>query len=146
MTAADVTLAVFTLFNSLRFLAYLPQIATAIRDTSGARAISSGTWALFLASHTSAMAYAIENLGDWKMASMFLANAVGCAAILLITSWKRFGFAGVAARSAELPAPPEKIDVNRTSVIPAGMPRESVAKSLQSMLRLGSNHRRTAWR
>jgi hypothetical protein len=145
MTAADVTLAVFTLFNSLRFLAYLPQIATAMRDTSGARAISSGTWALFLASHASAMAYAIENLGDWKMASMFLANAVGCAAILLITAWKRFGFAGV-ARSAELPAPPEKIDVNRTSAIPAGMPRESVAKSLQSMLRLGSNHRRTAWR
>ena len=47
MTAADVTLAVFTLFNSLRFLAYLPQIATAIRDTSGARAISSGGRAAF---------------------------------------------------------------------------------------------------
>jgi hypothetical protein len=56
MTIADTTLAVFTLFNSLRFLAYVPQIAKAIKDQSGAEAISFGTWALFLASHASAMA------------------------------------------------------------------------------------------
>src|SRR5262245_34569718 len=63
MTIADVTLAVFTFFNSLRFLAYVPQIAKAIKDQSGAEAISFGTWGLFLASHASAMAYAIENQG-----------------------------------------------------------------------------------
>jgi hypothetical protein len=89
MTIADITLAVFTLFNSLRFLAYLPQIAKAIKDQSGAEAISFGTWALFLASHASAMAYAIENQGDWKMASLFLSNALGCGTILLIAAWKR---------------------------------------------------------
>jgi hypothetical protein len=50
--------------NGLRFLAYFPQIAKAIKDRSGAEAISFGTWALFLASHASAMAYAIENQGD----------------------------------------------------------------------------------
>jgi hypothetical protein len=89
MTVADGTLAVFTFFNSVRVLAYVPQIAKAIKDQSGAEAISFGTWALFLASHASAMAYAIENQGDWKMASLFLSNAVGCGAILLIAAWKR---------------------------------------------------------
>jgi hypothetical protein len=89
MTIADITLAVFTFFNGLRFLAYVPQIAKAIRDQSGAEAISFGTWALFLASHASAMAYAIENLGDWTMASLFLGNAFGCGTVLLIAAWKR---------------------------------------------------------
>lgn len=89
MTIADITLGVFTLFNGLRFLAYLPQIATAVRDESGAEAISFGTWSLFLASHTSALAYAIENRGDWTMASLFLSNAIGCGAILAIAGWKR---------------------------------------------------------
>src|SRR4030081_710646 len=88
MTIADITLAVFTLFNSLRFLAYLPQIAKAIKDQSGAEATSFGTWGLFLASHASAMAYAIENQGDWKMASLCLSNALGCAATLAIAAWK----------------------------------------------------------
>jgi hypothetical protein len=89
MTIADITLAVFTFCNSLRFLAYVPQIAKAIRDRSGAEAISVGTWGLFLASHASATAYAVENQGDWTMASMFLGNALGCGAILLIVAWKR---------------------------------------------------------
>jgi hypothetical protein len=89
MTVADATLAVFTVFNGLRFLAYFPQIAKAIKDQSGAEAISFGTWSLFLASHASALAYAIENQGDWKMASVFLINALGCGMILLIAAWKR---------------------------------------------------------
>jgi len=89
MTFADATLAVFTIFNSIRFLAYVPQITRAINDKSGAEAISFGTWTLFLASHTSAMAYAIVNQGDWKMASLFLSNALGCGVILAIAGWKR---------------------------------------------------------
>jgi hypothetical protein len=89
MTVADITLAVFTLFNSLRFLAYVPQIAKAIKDQSGAEAISFGTWALFLVSHLSAMAYAIVNQGDWAMAILFLSNAVGCGVIIVIAGWKR---------------------------------------------------------
>jgi hypothetical protein len=77
------------LFNDLRFLAYFPQIAKAIKDRSGAEAISFGIWALFLASHAPATAYAIENHGDWTMASLFLSNAIGCGTILLIAAWKR---------------------------------------------------------
>jgi hypothetical protein len=109
MTSAEVTLAVFTFFNSLRFLAYVPQIAKAARDQSGAEAISFGTWGLFLASHASAMAYAIENQGDWKMASLFLSNALGCAAILAIAAWKRSrhrsrGTEGASAYAIEMPS------------------------------------------
>jgi uncharacterized protein with PQ loop repeat len=89
MKVADVTLAVFMFLNSLRFLAYFPQIARAIKDKSGAEAISLGTWTLFLVSHASAMAYSIENQRDWTMASLFLSNALGCGAILLIAAWKR---------------------------------------------------------
>ena len=86
---ADITLAVFTFCNSLRFLAYVPQIAGAVRDQSGAQAISLGTWGLFFISHAWAMAYALVNNEDWIMAFMFLANAIGCGAVLLITAWKR---------------------------------------------------------
>src|SRR5215468_2733808 len=89
MTLAEVTLTAFTLCNSLRVVAYFPQIARAARDQGGAQAISFGTWGLFLVSHTSAMAYAFVNKDDWTMASMFLCNALGCSAILLIAGWKR---------------------------------------------------------
>lgn len=89
MTFADVTLALFSLFNSLRFLAYVPQIIKALKDTSGAEAISFGTWGLFLASHLTAMAYALVNVRNWTMAILFLSNAIGCAAVLGIAGWKR---------------------------------------------------------
>jgi hypothetical protein len=86
---ADITLAAFTLSNSVRALAYIPQITKAATDETGAAAISFGTWSLFLASHASAMAYALVNKEDWTMAVMFLFNAIGCAAILLIAAAKR---------------------------------------------------------
>lgn len=89
MTLAEITLAAFTLCNSLRVVDYLPQIVRAARDRSRAEAISFGTWALFLVSHASATAYALINQHDWTMASVFLANAAGCGAILLIAAWKR---------------------------------------------------------
>jgi hypothetical protein len=89
MTLADITLAVFTLCNSLRVVAYVPQITKAVRDRRGAEAISFGTWGLFLVSHTSATAYALVNKEDWTMATMFLCNATGCCAVLLIAAWKR---------------------------------------------------------
>lgn len=89
MTSADITLAVFTLCNSLRVLAYLPQIAKAATDRNGVEAVSFATWGLFLFSNVSAIAYALVNKGDWVLAAMFLGNAVGCAAILLVGAWKR---------------------------------------------------------
>ena len=89
MTIADITLAAFTVCNSVRVIAYVPQIAKAATDGDGAKAISFTTWVLFLISNASAMAYALVNQADWMMASMFLANAVGCSAIILVGAWKR---------------------------------------------------------
>ena len=89
MMIEDITLAAFTLCRSLRVVAYVPQIARAIRDRSGAEAISFGTWSMFLVSYASATAYALVNKADWTMASVFLNNALGCATILLIAGYKR---------------------------------------------------------
>jgi hypothetical protein len=89
MMIEEITLAAFTLCNSLRVVAYVPQIARAARDRSGAQAISFGTWGMFLVSHASATAYAVVNKADWTMAAVFLGNAVGCGAILLIAAFKR---------------------------------------------------------
>ena len=72
MTIADITLAAFTICNSVRVVAYVPQITKAATDQDGAQAISFTTWGLFLLSNASAVAYALVNKADWMMASMFL--------------------------------------------------------------------------
>jgi hypothetical protein len=89
MTIADVTLAAFTLCNTARIVAYVPQITKAAKDSGGAQAISFTTWGLFLFSNASAVAYALVNKDDWMMAAIFLGNAVGCAAILLVGARQR---------------------------------------------------------
>ena len=89
MTIADITLVAFTVCNSARVVAYVPQITKAATDQGGAKAISFGTWSLFLISNISALAYALVNKDDWTLAAMFLGNAAGCAAILSIAAWKR---------------------------------------------------------
>jgi hypothetical protein len=113
MTVADITLAAFTLCNSVRVVAYVPQIAKAAVDSGGAQAISFTTWSIFLLSNVSAIAYALVNQNDWAMASMFLANAVCCGAILALGAWKRSqhrqqtsgcGLVGRGETSASIPA------------------------------------------
>jgi hypothetical protein len=89
MTLADITLLAFTACNSLRVLAYVPQIWKASTDQDGAKAISFSTWSLFLVSHLTTASYAIVNKGDSNLAYMFLINAVGCAAILAAAALRR---------------------------------------------------------
>ena len=91
MTLADITLLAFTACNSVRVLAYVPQIWKASTDRDGAKAISFSTWSLFLASHLTTAAYAVVNQGDPKLAGMFLVNALGCAAILAAAGLRRRG-------------------------------------------------------
>jgi len=89
VTLADITLTAFTLCNTLRVLAYLPQIAKTATDRNGAESISLATWALFLLSNISAIAYALVNQQDHVMAAMFLGNTVCCVVIISIGAWKR---------------------------------------------------------
>ncbi len=114
MTAADITLIAFTLCNSFRLLAYVPQIAKAARDPAGAQAVSFTTWGLFLFANMSAVAYALVNQEDWTMAAMFLGNAAGCAAILMIGAWKR----------SQCGAQHDGVIAVPTRTVPATAPRE----------------------
>jgi hypothetical protein len=110
MTIADFTLAVFTLCNTVRIVAYVPQITKAATDAGGAQAISFTTWGLFLFSNASAVAYALVNKDDWTMAAVFLGNAIGCAAILLVAVWQRRRHCRGQLREAE--RSPHRLDAN----------------------------------
>lgn len=82
-------LGLFTLVNSIRIFAYVPQMVTAAKDVNGASGVSYITWALFLLSHVTTIAYAIVDQGDLVMAFIFLGNALACLAIIMITLIKR---------------------------------------------------------
>ncbi len=105
MLLEDITLALFTVCNSLRVVAYIPQMRKAATDTNGASAISRTTWNLFLVAHLSTVLYAIVNRGDWTLAACFMLNAACCVAILVLAHRNRRRFLSVArdrnpARSA----------------------------------------------
>jgi hypothetical protein len=89
MTIADITLAAFTLCNTLRFASYIPQIIRAIRDQSGAAAISFAAWNMCLISHASAMAETVADNEQWSAGLMFLGAVIGCSVMLFIAGWKR---------------------------------------------------------
>src|SRR5262245_9047578 len=89
MTAPEVALVLFTAMNTLRVLAYVPQILRVARDRDRAEAISCATWVMFALSHLSTVAYAILAVGDLRMAAIFAANVLACLLILGITAYKR---------------------------------------------------------
>ena len=88
-----VVFGAFTLANSLRVLAYVPQMLKAAQDVNGASAVSYSTWTLFLISHLTTIAYALVCPGDLVMALIFLANAFACLTIIVITFVKRRRYA-----------------------------------------------------
>ncbi len=89
MSLEEITLGAFAACNSLRIVAYIPQIRKAATDENGASAISCTTWVLFLVAHLSTVAYAIVNRSDWGLAACFAANAVCCLAIVAVAYCKR---------------------------------------------------------
>lgn len=88
MQLEEITLAAFAASNTLRVLAYLPQIHKAVVDENGASAISRTTWSLFLVAHLSTIAYALVNRSDPWLAACFTANALCCLTILAIAWWR----------------------------------------------------------
>jgi hypothetical protein len=93
MSLDELTLTLFAACNSLRMLAYLPQIRQAAVDRNGASGISCTTWSLFLVAHLSTVAYAIVNQADWGLAACFAGNAICCIAIIAVVYWKRRAYA-----------------------------------------------------
>jgi len=61
MSVEEVTLALFAACNSIRVVAYVPQILKAAIDRNGASSISCTTWPLFLIAHVSTFACALIN-------------------------------------------------------------------------------------
>jgi hypothetical protein len=90
MPLDQITLTLFAAVNSVRILAYVPQIRKVAIDENGASAISFTTWGLFLLSNLSTVAYAVVNRADFGMAGCFAGNAVCCVVILAIAFWKRY--------------------------------------------------------
>lgn len=84
-----VVISAFSVTNSIRIFAYIPQICKAATDQNGATAISFTTWGLFFLSHLTTIAYAIVQLADLVMALIFLGNAAACLSILVIAALKR---------------------------------------------------------
>ena len=84
-----IVLGLFAFVNSVRILAYIPQILKASRDGNGASAISCLTWGLFLASHLTSILYAVVCLGDLLMALIFMGNAFACMVIVAVTLSKQ---------------------------------------------------------
>jgi hypothetical protein len=93
MDMPEITLALFSLFNVLRLGSYLPQIARLASDTEGAKAISYSTWSVWIGANGSTAAYAVVNITDWTLFAVSAVNALGCAAVVLLTMWKRHQFA-----------------------------------------------------
>jgi hypothetical protein len=89
MSLEEATMTMFAACNSLRVVAYIPQILKAATDQNGASSISFATWSLFLVAHVSTVAYALVNRADWGLAACFAVNALCCVAILAVAYCKR---------------------------------------------------------
>jgi hypothetical protein len=89
LSATDILILAFSITNSFRVIAYMPQIIRLARDRSGAAAVSCSTWVLFFVSNLSTAAYGGLVLGDRWMSLIFTATA-GCnLAIVILTLVRR---------------------------------------------------------
>lgn len=91
MNSVELAAVVFAACNSVRVLAYFPQIVRLVRDHEGGKSVSCLTWGGFAASNLSTVVYALVVGGDWNMAAVFGVNAAFCLAIVFLACWKRVG-------------------------------------------------------
>jgi hypothetical protein len=89
MDLPALTLAVFSAFNLLRLVSYVPQIVCVARDGNGASAISYTTWGIWIGANSSTAAYALVNLGDPWLAAINGVNAICCTTVFGLAVWKR---------------------------------------------------------
>lgn len=89
LTSTEIVVLAFAATNGMRIIAYVPQITRLARDESGASAISSCTWVLFLMSNLSTAAYSSVVVHEPWMTGVFVINAVFCAAIVALIALSR---------------------------------------------------------
>ena len=92
MTFSDIAYYLFTTFNALRVVSYLPQIYRIAQDANGASAISYSTWFLWTAANGSTAVYSFSNLGDITLGLTNGFNAVCCAAVVALAAFKHRRF------------------------------------------------------
>lgn len=89
MTGIDAIIVVFSVCNSLRLFAYLPQLVVILRDNNGASGVSLTTWTLFTIANGSTTAYAFAVVVDMRMTVLFAFNTVFSFGIAFGTLIKR---------------------------------------------------------
>lgn len=89
MDGPGLPLTVFALCNTLRILAYGPQILRLVRDPGGAAGVSSASWTMFAAANASTAVYAADALGDAALAVVHAASTACCLMIVALASWRR---------------------------------------------------------
>jgi hypothetical protein len=89
MQMPEITLVLFYAFNALRIAAYLPQILRVANDSDGAKAISYTTWCVWIGANGSTAAYAFVAGPSLPLFVVSVLNALGCAAVVALTAWKR---------------------------------------------------------
>lgn len=145
MTVADIILAAFAISNSVRVVAYVPQIVKIAKDNEGAAAVSNGTWALFGVSHLSTVAYAFLVIGDLYMALLFTANLLCCLAIIGLTVWKRRKFRAlrlehVLRMESETANPGRSLSVEPVACSVASFPQPRPLQMQSPATRRGVSH------
>ncbi len=89
INGVDVIAIAFGAFNLLRLASYFPQIVAVARDQHGATAISLSCWSIWIGANATTALYGWVNLGDLALTAINAFNAACCAAVLLLTVYKR---------------------------------------------------------
>ena len=135
MTLADLSFYLFTIFNGLRVVSYLPQIVRVARDRHGAAAISY-TPVLWTGANATTGLYAQVNLNDPMLAAINGLNAGCCALVVVLTAYKRhrasLGDDGLATRRNRPPYRRQRVLTSRI-----GQAREDMAGRLHAKRPVG---------
>jgi hypothetical protein len=91
----------YAVTGPLMCVAYIPQWLSVWRDREGAQAISLLTWALWAASLTVTLCYAIWVNGDALFRLNALLSAVGTWAVLMAACWRRWTYRRRSGRSPQ---------------------------------------------
>lgn len=92
MTLAAISYYLFTIFNSVRVVSYLPQIHRVACDTQGASCISYLTWMMWSAANASTSLYAFVSVGDFMLGLVSFLNTACCLTVIGLAMFKRRQF------------------------------------------------------